>query len=290
MSPVCLIRVPYDSGWRDKRMGRGPNRFLELGDADALRRAANSTEHIVVEYEGEFPSENETTFALLQAISKQVQQVSRAGHFPLILAGNCNSTVGALAGTLEERVGLVWFDGHGDFNTPETTDSGFLDGMGVSMAVGHCWKTMCNAIHGFRPLPEEAVVLVGARDLEEAESERLRESKISHVGAKSVHDGGPGHALDKVLTQWDGNVDGVYLHIDMDVHDPDLVSVNSLQPSGGLSPGEVRDCVKAIGEKYKIIGASITAYDPSCDQDGEGAATGLALMKLIEHTVSQQCA
>lgn len=288
MPTVRLIQVPYDSGWRDKRMGQGPKRFLELGAADALGQAAKPTEKMEVQYEGEFAGENETTFALLRAIAGQVKQASMAGDFPLILAGNCNSTVGALAGIQERRVGLVWFDGHGDFNTPETTDTGFLDGMGVSMAVGHCWRGMCNAIPGFRPLPEEAAVLVGVRDLDEAESERLRESRISHVTCETLHAVGPGHALEDVFTRWTGNVDGVYLHIDMDVHDPASAPANSLQPDGGLSPDEVRGCVKAIAEKYMIIGASITAYDPVCDQEGEGAASGLALIELLGNIASQQ--
>lgn len=290
MPTVCLIQVPYDSGWRDKRMGKGPNRFLELGAAEALKRTAGPTEHITVQYEGVFASEIGTTFALLQTIAKQVQQASNAGHFPLTLAGNCNSTVGALAGLNSSRIGLVWFDGHGDFNTPETTITGFLDGMGVSMVVGHCWTRMCNRIPGFRPLPEEAVVLVGTRDLDEVESERLRESRISHVTCESLHEVGPARALETVLARWAGRVDGVYLHIDMDVHDPNLAPVNSLQPDGGLSPQDVQDCVRVVAERYKIVGASITAYDPACDPEGKGAASGLALIELLGNIAYQQCA
>jgi len=288
MRTVRLIQVSYDSGLRNKRMGQGPGRLIEMGAMKALKRTAGSVEDVMVQYQGEFASEIGTTFALLQAIAKQVQQASYAGQFPLTLAGNCNSTVGVLSGIGSKRVGLIWFDGHGDFNIPETTISGFLDGMGLAMAVGHCWKAMTNSIPGFQPLSEERVALVGARDLDEAERKRLGESRIPLITCESVHDAGSGNALGAVLSSWAGKVDGVYVHIDMDVHDPDLAPVNSLQPKGGLSPQEVQDCVRIIAERYRIIGASITAYDPAYDREGKAATSGLALIELFGSIVRQE--
>lgn len=288
MQTACLIRVPYDSGWRDKRMGRGPDRFVRMGAADTLKRITGSVEKVTVRHDSEFTSENETTFALLRAIAAQVGRASNAGQFPLMLAGNCNSTVGALAGLASSRVGLAWFDGHGDFNTPETTTTGFLDGMGVSMAVGHCWTTMCESIPGFEPLPEERVALIGARDLDAGESVRLRESGISHVTCDDVHDAGPVQALGPVLDQWTGKVDGVYLHIDMDVHDPELAPANSLQPDNGLSLREVLDCLRAIADAYPVVGASITAYDPACDRNDKGAECGLDIIEFLGNVAHGQ--
>ncbi len=288
MQPTCLIRVPYDSGWPDRRMGRGPEHFVRMGAADALKRIAGSVQEVMVRHDVDFTSENGTTFALLRAIAAQVNRASNAGRFPLMLAGNCSSTVGALAGLGSSRVGLVWFDGHGDFNTPETTTTGFLDGMGVSMAVGHCWTTMCDSIPGFEPLAEERVALVGPRDLDAGESERLRESGIPHVTCENVHDAGPVRALRPVLDQWTGKVDGVYLHIDMDVHDPGLVPANSLQPAGGLSPREVLDCLRTVADAYPVVGASITAYDPACDRDDRGAATGLDIVEFLGNVAHGQ--
>ena len=74
----------------------------------------------------------------------------RDQRFPVVLAGNCNSYVGTLAGLETDRAGVSWFDAHGDFNTPETTTTGFLDGMGLAMASGRCWKAMPETIAWFQ--------------------------------------------------------------------------------------------------------------------------------------------
>ena len=58
---------------------------------------------------------------------------------------------------------VVWFDAHGEATTPETTTSGFLDGMGISILTGRCWRTMAASIPGFEPLPGKRIALLGAR-------------------------------------------------------------------------------------------------------------------------------
>ena len=289
MAELSLIQVPYDSGWRERRMGRGPGRLLEIGAVEVLERAGLAMELAEARFEGDFPMENGTTFTLLQVIASRVREAAADGRFPLVLAGNCDSTVGALAGLGRERLGLVWFDGHADFNTPETTESGFLDGMGLAMAVGHCWEGMCGAVCGFAPLAEEHVALVGGRDLDPAEGARVQQSGLTHVTDEMVHGSGPGGALEALLSSWAGSVDSVYLHVDMDVHDADLAPANPLQPpEGGLSPREVRKCVQAIAERYPLAGVSLTAYDPGCDPEGKGANAALDLLRLIAAIVRDQ--
>jgi len=63
---------------------------------------------------------------------------------------------------------VLWFDAHGDFNTPESTLGGFLDGMALAIATGRCWTGLAATVPGFTPVAEENVVLVGARDLDRA--------------------------------------------------------------------------------------------------------------------------
>ena len=77
--------------------------------------------------------------------------------------------------------GLIWFDAHGDYNTPETTTSGFLDAMGLSMITGHCWQTLAKTIPNYCPLSENRVLLVGTREFDKTEYQRLERSKINHL-------------------------------------------------------------------------------------------------------------
>ncbi|SNR78936.1 arginase family protein [Blastococcus mobilis] len=79
---------------------------------------------------------------LHRLVAEAVAEARAGGEVPLLLAGNCNATVGVLAGLqpAERRVGLLGLDAHGDFNTPEEDSAGFLDGQGLAMAVGRCWR------------------------------------------------------------------------------------------------------------------------------------------------------
>jgi len=101
----------------------------------------------------------------------------------VVLTGNCHSQQAVIAGVGSGGLGLVWMDCHADFHTPETTESGYFDGYGLAMVVGDCWQTLCATVPGFVALREENVVLVGVRDMEAGERERLERSAIRRIGA-----------------------------------------------------------------------------------------------------------
>src|SRR3982750_349756 len=117
---VRLIRVPYDSGQRGVRMGAGPDRLAAA--AGRLRALGIEVGEAAVEAPAGFRTEVGTTFALHRGVAREVRDAATSGAFPIVLSGNCGAAIGALA-TAGPKTGLVWFDGHGDFNTPETTVS-----------------------------------------------------------------------------------------------------------------------------------------------------------------------
>jgi arginase len=285
---ISLIQVPYDSGQRDKRMGRGPFYLVENGAVAHLRKMDVAVRETIIESTTEFHSEIGTTFELLNGTAKQVRAAIAEDAFPLVLAGNCSSTVGAISGLSPRPVGLFWFDAHGDFNTPETSTTGFLDGMGLAMITGRCWTPLTARIPGFRKLADDQVVLVGARELDATESERLEKSGIAVICWDDLREQGSALALEKSLTALQALVDCVYVHIDLDVHDPTLAPANHLTPPGGLCPDDVRDAVRFIAEHFTIAAASITAFDPECDVGNRTLHAGLELIKLLSEIAGNQ--
>jgi len=276
-----LIQVPYDSGLREQRMGRGPTCFVDNGAIERLSETAGPVEASVVEPGDGYPMEIALSFELYRSVAEQVSSAHAAGQFPLVLAGNCHTMVGVLAGHGERDIGLIWFDAHGDINTPETTTSGLLDGMPVAMITGRCWTAMTATLPGFRRLPDERVVLVGVRDFDEAEAAVFRESSIGLVRCEQIRDSGAAAALAPVLESWSGRVDGVHLHVDLDVHDSQWLPANPYQPAGGLHPQQVRDCVEAIAGELPVLGATVTAYDPETDRESKGLAVALELIAAL---------
>ncbi len=278
---IRLIQVPYDSGSYNKRMGKGPFYFIENGLVETLKEKSYSIEEVVIESKETFTMEIGTSFELLRLVAGEVHNALSDKAFPILLAGNCNTTLGAISGLLSQNPGLIWFDAHGDFETPETTTSGFLDGMGLSLITGQCWQEMVKTIPGYRTIPENRVLLVGARDFDDVEYSRLESSEITHLKWDELRESGVDKAMNPHLHSLSTKVDRVYLHIDMDVHDADLAPVNLYKPEGGLTPMEVRDAVRNIASQFHICGASITAFDPDSDENNKGLQAGIELIALI---------
>lgn len=207
------------------------------------------------------------------------------GSFPLVLSGNCNASVGTIAGLGPDEVGIVWFDGHADFNTPETTViGGSLDGMGLAIATGACWRKMVRTIPGFRPVSEANVMLVGTRDADSAEQERLRRSDVTFVNAELVRERGVREVLGTALDALQGRARRVYVHLDMDVLDPEGAPANEFAPPGGLKVEEVEEGIRMIRERFTLAAAGIASYDPDYDSGNRVLRAGLRLVgTLTDH-------
>lgn len=150
MSEIRLLVVPYELGGLRHGVGRGPERLLERGAEEALAGSGADVRTEVLELEEEFDNEIDASFALIRMLSAEVRESVRDGAFPVVLSGSCFASVGIVAGLDEPSPGVVWFDAHGDFNTPETTESGYFDGMGLAVLTGSAWQGMLATVEGDR--------------------------------------------------------------------------------------------------------------------------------------------
>jgi len=279
--PVDLITVPYDTARRGKRMGAGPDHFLENGAAKRLRAVAGRVRETSVGADRHFPAEVHTAFELARGIALAVRAARGHDALPLVLAGNCIASLGVLGGLGTEGLGIVWLDAHGDLHTPETTTSGTLDGMALATATGRCWTSLAATVDGLTPVSDERVLLVGGNALDAPEVRLLEGSLMLHAAPAQVRGQGSGKPLAELLDALAGRVRRVYLHVDLDVHDPAEGRANEFWAPAGLTADEVRHVVREVAARVPIAGASITAYDPEFDPDGKMLEAGLGLMELI---------
>lgn len=278
---IRILVVPYDSGHCGLRMGGGPEHLLENGLVETLMAEGREVRSEVLHPESKPPVEVATAFELNSLVSKSVRGAITRDEFPLVLSGNCNTSTGTLAGAHPEGLGVVWFDGHADFNTPETTTTGFSDNMGLSIAVGHCWNAMAGGVPGFVPVAEENVVLAGAREIESAESKRLSASKVTVVGADSIEREGL-RAFAEALDGLRARVERVYVHLDLDVLAPvEVGRANEFAPENGLKAEELEAALGMVRDRFVVAATGIASYDPAFDSEGLVLQTALACAKTL---------
>jgi arginase len=267
-------------------MGRGPEHFVRRGVDEALRHNGHEIQTEIVEATSSFRTEIKSAFELHGLVAERVRTAAQQGRFPLVLSGNCNTSVGTMMGLDPHALGIIWFDGHADFNTPETTTSGFMDGMGLAIATGGCWKAMARTIPGFRPIPEANAVLVGSRDIAPAERDRLRRSDATLVEAGLVRRSGAREALGDALDELRARVRRVYVHLDLDVLDPAGAPANEFAPPDGLRPEELEEGIRAIQERFSLAAAGVASYDPEYDSEGRVLRAGVRLMEVLTNQAS----
>jgi arginase len=285
---IDILTMPYDSGHRNQRMGSGPLHLVEHGLGALLERTGHAVQVAAIETDDEFPTEISTSFELCGRLAERVQQSVSDGHLPLALAGNCNSATGAVAGLGPESVGLIWFDGHADFNTPETTTSGFLDGMGLAITTGRCWQRLAAKIPGFRPLPDAHVVHVGMRDVSERERRALADSQIKVVDAAQIRQVGLERALLPALAALRTRVQRCYVHLDLDVIDARVAPANEYAREHGLAPAQVGQALALIQERLTIAGAGVASYDPRCDSDDRLQRIAFGLIEQLVNPAQER--
>ncbi len=271
-----IIQVPYDSGHRNVGMGKGPGHIMRALDRSGPPSVHN--EEVIVESGS--PLEIGTTIGVAQALSTRVREAAAQNHLPLVLAGNCASSLGTLAGQ-GAPVAIVWLDAHGDFNTPETTVSGYFDGMALATATGRCWRQLASTIPGFQPTSESHVVLVGARDFDPAERELLASSAVTLIPTETIRQASIPHALEAALERIRGFTQRVYLHIDLDVLDIAEARVNRFSCPGGLKLAELLEIVRFVTSHSILAAAAITAYDPAYDEGVKAVQAAVQIISLL---------
>ena len=254
---VEFIEAPYHMGRLDSEVGSGPMRIAATGIAVelGLRRMRVDA------------GESSTVDQVNAALEQEALRVRRHGGFPFVLAGNCNSafgTVAALAaeGIAEGTPGIVWFDAHGDFNTPETSISGLLDGMAL-------------AIVSERHVPEDRIVLAGVRDLDPLEEQRVSASAMTVVSSGK-------------LTPPQIPPGPVYVHLDMDVLSPAVSPGVNFQVEGGLQVSELEDALRVVFAGTRVAALALVNYNPHRDPESRTLHITCDLVRLICNLAGEQ--
>lgn len=286
--PACLFQVPYDSGHRGRRMGAGPLHLVDRGACDKAGRGGSPARLHPIESEAAFPTEIGTAFELHRALAASVAAAIREGELPLVLSGNCNSAIGTVSGLQlarpERDVGVIWFDGHGDCNTPETFTADFLDAMGLSTLTGRCWQALTATVPGFKAIEDARLALIGGHGMDDGARAVLNASGIANVLPAEIREKGVAAAVRPVLDRMAAaGVSLVYVHLDVDVLDAAFAPANEFAPEGGLLPADILAVVEAVAERFPIAAAAVASYDPGCDRQDRVLQAAFGFLERVVH-------
>lgn len=208
--------------------------------------------------------------AVHQPLAQKVKRTIEAGKRPVNIAGDCCTSIGVLAGLQKAGIDptVVWFDAHGDFNTWETTPSGFFGGMPLAMLVGRGEQTMCNAVN-LRTLPEKQVILTDARELDPGEAELLKTSRVNHLPA-----------VDSLL-EFPLADNPFYIHFDTDVLSPDVAPAQNFPAPGGASFSELRNIFQYLAGTGRVCAVSMSTWNPKLDKDGKSQQVCMELLNFL---------
>ena len=288
---VRVVGVPMDLGADRRGVDMGPSAIryaglaaavestgrecADAGDLDVPRPETRESKPRPDDGRAKYLDE---TREVCTALTETVAGTLADGRFPLVLGGDHSIAIGTVGGAARDAdVGVVWFDAHGDFNTPSTSPSGNVHGMslaallGVGEFAGDEW-----AATGVDP---ENVALVGVRDLDSEERVALRESPVTVYTMSDVDDRGLPDVAEDALEIANRGTDGVHVSLDMDFLDPNEAPGVGTPVRGGVTYREAHAAMERVadlGEDLRTL--EVVEVNPILDSHNGTAELAVELV------------
>jgi len=291
---IRILGVPMDLGADRRGVDMGPSAIRTTG----LSRKLMQLGYEVVDW-GDIPVPIPETLQILDTNIKYLPEVAQAnrvladkveavledGATPVVLGGDQSISIGSIAGVSSfyrqrgEKVGVIWFDAHGDMNTPETTPSGNIHGMPYAASLGLGVRELTH-IKGFAPkLDARVCVLIGARSLDEREKDNIRTTGLHTFTMRDLDERGIRSVLEAALEMTSHDTAGVFVSLDMDFFDPFEAPGVGTPVMGGATFREGHLAMEMIADTHKLLALEVVEVNPVLDTRNRTAelAAGLIL-------------
>lgn len=283
---VDLVTVPYRYDRHGEGLGAGPDALLAAGLASELTAAGVEVgRRLEARLNPSLREAGRTAvnIGLLGAeTARLVADVREQGAAALVLAGDDTASIGIVSGLQHvdgagARIGVVWIDAHGDFNTPDTSYSGILAGMPVAILAGLAGPLWREAAGLAAPIPTDRILLAGTRELDEKEETLLRSTEVRVVRAAELREAGH---FQEAVSRLSRHCDLLFMHVDLDVLDPRFVPSASTPSANGLTIAELIETMKVVFQTGQVAVAAISSVNP-----GAGARGQLSVSSAIRTVV-----
>jgi arginase len=292
-SHIAILGAPLDLGAGRRGVDMGPSALRLAGLNAKLTSLGYQLEdlgNVSVAQQESTPSGPENAKYLPQIaktctkLAEMVENVLRAGNFPLVLGGDHSVAAGTVSGVSDffrkrsEKIGLIWIDAHADMNTPESSPSGNVHGMPLACCVGRGPRELAQIFDYTPKVDGVNVVLVGIRDVDRREREIIRESGVTAFTMRDIDERGLPNVMERAIAVANDGTAGFHLSLDMDVVDPDEAPGVGTPVRGGMTYREAHLAMETICDCSRMTSMEVVEVNPVLD---EANRTALLAVELV---------
>jgi len=296
---IGIIGVPIDLGAGRRGVDMGPS-AIRVAD---LERRLEELGHKVEDYgdlDVMIPETQKVGTGKLRykkpilsacrELMKSVERCLDENRMPLVLGGDHSIAIGSVAGSTNwyarrgEQLGLIWFDAHGDANTPETTPSGNIHGMSLAVALGVGDHELVHLGGRSPKVQARNTVLIGIRDIDAGERDFLKKSGVTCYTMRDVDERGMRDVLDEAIRLASDGTAGLHLSFDLDVVDPEDAPGTGTPVWGGLSYREAHLAMEIFADRANIVSLDLVEVNPVLDNQN---MTGLLAAELAQSALGK---
>lgn len=285
---IDLYGVPIDYGAGRRGVDMGPSAIRYADLAAALERIGH---HVTDNGNVPVPlrencAVHEPKLRFLSCILQVAGEIAAAvesslkrGNFPLTLGGDHSFSFGSIGGAARvKKLGVIWMDAHGDFNTTDTTPSGNIHGMPLAALCGYGDPRLVNLPgNANRSIDPANVVVLGARDLDGGERKLLQEAGVSVMATELVDRIGMYEAVKRAIEIASRDTEGIYLSLDLDSLDPVYAPGVGTPVPGGLTYREAHLACELLAESGKLVAMDLVEVNPILDEHNRTAVVAVEL-------------
>jgi arginase len=286
---IRVIGVPMDLGADRRGVDIGASAIRYAGLNDRLHKLGHSVHDIGnlgVPQPESYPSGNlkvkylEPIVKVCNELADIVANSLQENEFPLVVGGDHSIALGSITGVarIHKNIGVLWIDAHGDFNTDETSPSGNIHGMILAALAGIGNKDL-TGICGWSPkIHADSIVIVGARDLDPSERERLHANAIHVFTMSDIDQRSISEVMREALAIAGSHNNGIHLSLDMDALDPKEAPGVGTPVRGGLTYREAHLAMEMIADAHNLVSMDVVEVNPILDRENATASLAVELV------------
>lgn len=299
---IHILEMPLDFGASRHGSDMGPSAIRLAGIKEKLESIGHTPiEHNSIfsvttkEYSEAGNPKAKYLTPIVNACTKlagEVEAVCAKDEFPLVIGGDHSIALGSLAGISADakkknkKLGVLYVDAHGDFNTTETTPTGNIHGECLAASCGYGIPELTNLYFEGQKVDPKNVCFVGSRDLDEGEKKLMKEAGVTVFTMSDIDRIGFSDVVKQVIVFFRSHVDQIHVSFDMDVLDPMFAPGTGIPLPGGLTSREALLLMEEIAATKMVKSAEIVEVNPILDVRNQTAILAVSLAaRLLGETL-----